>query len=98
MLRVLAILLGALLSGGTALAVGTVLFRKLRVQADRGEYFALAFLAGSVCFSQVVFVLCCLGLARGEVFVAIGLISVIAAVKAVPETRPPVPALSSVWK
>jgi 4-amino-4-deoxy-L-arabinose transferase-like glycosyltransferase len=100
MQRVIAILFGALLCGGTALAIGTILFWKLRVQTGRGERFALAFVVGSVCFSQVVFILCCIGLARTEVFLAIGLLSAIGAIKVYPKigTRPPSTAMPGVWK
>src|SRR5882762_8764131 len=100
MQRVIAILLGALLCGGTALALGTILFWKLRLQTVRSEYFALAFLVGSVCFSQIIFLLCCAGLAREEVFLAIGLFSAVAAAKVVPriKTCPPLSALPGVWK
>src|SRR5947209_17239122 len=100
MQRVIAILLGALLCGGTALALGTILFWKLRLQVGRGERLALAFVIGSVCFSQVVFLLCCIGLARTEVFLAIGLLSAIAAIRVFPRIRtdPSPPAMSGVWK
>jgi hypothetical protein len=98
--RVITILLGALLCGGTALGLGTILFWKLRLQSGRGEYFAVAFLVGSACFSQVVFLLCCVGLARREVFLAIGLCSAIGAARVVPgiKTRSSFPALPCIWK
>src|SRR5689334_4576285 len=100
MQRVIAILLGALLCGGTVLALGLVLFRKLRLEMGRGEYLALSFVVGSVCFSQLVFLLCCVGVARKEVFLALGVASAFAAAKVVPEigTRQPGPALPSIWK
>jgi hypothetical protein len=100
MQRVIPILLGALLCGGTALALGTILFWKLRLQTGRGEYFALAFLVGSACFSQIVFLLCCAGLARTEIFIPIGVCSVIGAIRVAPgiKTRPSFPPFSRAWK
>ena len=98
--RVIAILLGTLLTGGASLCLGTVLFRKLRIQAERVEYLALAFVVGSACFSQVVFFLCSVGLARQSVFLAIGLLAATAALGLTRriETRPPLPSLSRRWK
>lgn len=98
--RVIAILLGTLLTGGASLCLGTVLFRKLRIQADPVEYLALAFVVGSACFSQVVFFLCSVGLARQSVFLAIGLLAATAALGLTRriETRPPLPSLSRRWK
>lgn len=100
MQRVIAILLGTLLCGGTALALGTILFWKLRIQTSRDEYFALAFLVGSACFSQIVFLLCCTGLARTEIFIAIGVCSAIAAARVAPriKTQQSFPALPRTWK
>ncbi len=98
--RVIAILLGTLLTGGASLCLGTVLFRKLRIQAERVEYLALAFVVGSACFSQVVFFLCSVGLARQSIFLAIGLLAATAALGLTRriETRPPLPSLSRRWK
>src|SRR5262249_4511996 len=43
------------------------------------ECLGLAFLTGAACFSQIVFLLCSIGLARRNVFLAIGLLAAIAA-------------------
>jgi len=77
---VLGILLGALCSGGVSYCFGTFLFRKLNLKLERSEHAALAFVVGSACFSEIVFVLCSLGLARKGVFIAFGLLAGIAIV------------------
>jgi hypothetical protein len=79
MQQVLSILLGALLSGGTSLCLGIILFRKLVIPAERVEYLSLAFVVGSACFSQIIFFLCAIGLARKEVLLVIGLLAGLAA-------------------
>src|ERR1700730_8756785 len=78
--QVLGILLGALCSGGTSICFGTFLFRRLNLELERTEYIALAFVAGSACFSQIIFVLCSIGLARKQVFIALGLLAGIAVI------------------
>ena len=80
MQQVLGILLGALCSGGASYCFGTLLFRRLNLELERTEYIALAFVAGSACFSEIIFVLCSVGLARKEVFVALALLSAIAVI------------------
>jgi hypothetical protein len=72
MWQVIAILSGALLAGGTSLCLGILLFRRFPIKAGRVEFLSLAFVAGSACFSQVVFFLCSVGLARRAVFLGIG--------------------------
>jgi hypothetical protein len=79
MLQVLSILMGTLLCGGTSLCLGIILFRKLVIHAERVEYFSLAFVVGSACFSQIIFFLCAISLARKEVFLAVGLLAGLAA-------------------
>jgi hypothetical protein len=100
MQHVIAILLGALLCGVTSLCLGTILLRKLLIQAERVEYFSLAFVVGSACFSQVVFFLCSISLARKGVFLAIGMLAAIAAVGLTrrTKTRQPFPSLPRRWK
>src|SRR5689334_835341 len=100
MQQVIAIFLGAILSGATSLCLGVILFRKLRIQAERFEYFSLAFVLGSACFSQVVFFLCSISLARKEVFIAIGLLAAVTAVALTRKTHtvPPFPSLPRRWK
>src|SRR5215467_5033509 len=66
---------GVLLSGATSLSLGTILFRRLGIELERIEHVALAFVVGSACFSQIIFFLCSTGLARKNVFFAIGLLA-----------------------
>jgi hypothetical protein len=80
MQQVCGILLGALCSGGVSYCFGTLLLRRLNLKLEQMEYTALAFVAGSACFSEIIFVLCSIGLARKEVFVALGLLAGLAAI------------------
>jgi hypothetical protein len=80
MQQVLGIFLGALCSTGTSFCFGTLLFRRLYLELERAEYIALAFVAGAACYSQLIFILCSIGLARTPVFVALGLFAGIAVV------------------
>uniref|UniRef100_Q01T36 4-amino-4-deoxy-L-arabinose transferase and related glycosyltransferases of PMT family-like protein n=1 Tax=Solibacter usitatus (strain Ellin6076) TaxID=234267 RepID=Q01T36_SOLUE len=80
MQQVLGILLGALISGGASYSLGTLLFRKLNLRLERTEYISLAFVAGSACFSEIIFVLCALGLARKDLFVALALLAALVAI------------------
>ncbi|HZT33042.1 MAG TPA: hypothetical protein VFA33_24350 [Bryobacteraceae bacterium] len=80
MQQVIGILLGVLLSGGTSLALGTLLIRALRIRFERTEEVSLAFVAGSACHSQILFLFCAMHLAREGVFVVIGLAAGTAAV------------------
>jgi hypothetical protein len=82
-MQVIGILLGVLLCGGTSLCLGIYLLRSFLSRTDRIEYFSLAFVVGSACFSQVVFFLCAASLARKGVFVAAGLLAPLAAAFAI---------------
>ena len=73
MQQVLAILLGTLCSGGTSFCLGTLLLRRLNLEFERTEYAALAFVAGSACYSQLIFLLSAISLATPYVFVPMGL-------------------------
>ena len=75
MQQVLAILLGTLCSGGTSLCFGAFLLRRLHLELERTEYAALAFVTGSACYSQLVFLLSAMSLARPYVFIAVGLLA-----------------------
>jgi hypothetical protein len=75
MLQVLGILLGALCSGGTSFCFGLFLLRRLNLKLDRMEHAALAFVTGSACFSELLFLLCATSLARRYVFLSIGLLT-----------------------
>jgi hypothetical protein len=86
MQQVLGILLGALCSGGASYCFGTLLLRRLNLKLERTEYTALAFVLGSACFSEIIFVLCSIGLARKELFVALGLLAGLAVICTRPNT------------
>jgi hypothetical protein len=60
----------------TAWALGTMLLRKLAIALYALEKQLLAFIAGSVCLSAIVFALCAVGLARKGVFLALGLLAI----------------------
>ena len=75
MRQAIAILLGALCSGGTSFCFGAFLFRRLNLKLDRTEHLALAFVVGSACYSQVVFLLCAISLAKPAVFICLGLLA-----------------------
>src|SRR6516225_9454050 len=75
MQQVLAILLGTLCSGGTSLCFGAFLLRRLHLDLERTEYAALAFVTGSACYSQLVFLLSATSLARTYVFITVGLLA-----------------------
>ncbi len=80
MQEVTGILAGVFLSGAACLCVGLLLFQRLAIRLERLEYFALAFVAGAACFSQILFVLAAAHLARRSVFIALGVVAIAAAV------------------
>ena len=80
MRQVLGILVGVLCSGVAAYSFGMCLFRSLNLKLERTESIALAFVTGAACFSEIIFVLCSIGLARKEVFVALALLATVAAI------------------
>jgi hypothetical protein len=69
------ILAGVLLSGASCLCAGMLLLNRLSLRLGRLEYLSLAFVAGSACFSQVVFALSSIHAARSSVFVVLALIA-----------------------
>lgn len=71
MQEVIGILAGALLSGSASLCIGVLLFRRLGLKLGRAEYISLAFVAGSACFSQIIFLFASIHLARKAVFIGI---------------------------
>ena len=81
MKAVVYILFGFLFTCATSLALGGLLFRLLAIRLRRGEEKLLAFVTGSAILSGVIFLLCCTGLARKGVFLAIGLIAIAAAIR-----------------
>ena len=88
--EVTSVLAGAWLSGGASLCIGLILFRRLGIQLERTESLCLAFVAGSACFSQMIFLLSTLHLARNGVFIGIALI--VAAATAAGRGSMPAPA------
>ncbi len=77
---VVGILLGTICSGGGSLCLGACVFRRLNLRFERIEHLGLALVVGAACFSQIVFFLCSLGVARRNAFLAIALLSAIFAV------------------
>lgn len=75
MLQVFGILLGALCSGGTSFCFGLFVLRRLNLELGRLEHVALAFITGAACFSELVFLLCAISLARPYVFISVGLLA-----------------------
>jgi hypothetical protein len=73
MQAIIGILAGVVLTGGAALCIGLILFRRLGIQLERIEYFSLAFVAGAACFSQIIFFLSSIHLARKGAFIVIAL-------------------------
>ena len=73
---VMAILLGAFLTLITAWSLGRLLLRTLRASLCRLEEDLLAVLAGSACLSGLVFLLCCIHLAREGVFAVLCVASI----------------------
>jgi hypothetical protein len=69
------ILAGVLLSGASCLCAGMLLLRRLSLRLGRLEYLSLAFVAGSACFSQIVFALSSIHAARSSVFVVVALLT-----------------------
>ena len=71
MQEVIGTLAGVFLSGFVSLCIGLVLFQRLALKLERTEYLSLAFVAGSACFSEIIFVLSSIHLARTSAFIAI---------------------------
>lgn len=74
MQQVIGVFAGVLLSGAASLCVGLLLFQWLKLQLERTEHIALAFVCGSACFSQMIFVLASIHLARRSVFILLALL------------------------
>lgn len=75
MQELIGIFSGVLLSGIASLCFGLILFRRLSIQLARAESISLAFITGAACFSQAIFVLSSLHLARRASFIAIALLA-----------------------
>ncbi len=74
------ILFGAGLTVAVSLALGLILFRRLQIRLARGEENWLALVTGSALLSAIVFMLCCLHLARRGVFLGLGLTAIAGAI------------------
>ena len=72
---VIGILAGVFLSGAASLCLGLILFRRFAIQLERTEYLSLAFVTGSACFSEIIFGLSSIHLARKSAFIAIALLA-----------------------
>lgn len=75
MYEVISILAGVLLSGAASICIGVVLFRRLGIELERTEYLCLAFVVGAACFSETIFALASVHLARKGAFIAIALLA-----------------------
>src|SRR5579871_4396052 len=71
MQAVIGMLAGVLFIGAASLCIGLIVFRRLAIQLERIESFSLAFVVGSACFSQVIFVLASIHLLRASALIAI---------------------------
>jgi hypothetical protein len=79
MQEVIGVLSGAFLSGLASLSIGMILFRRLSIELARAESISLAFVAGAACFSQAIFALSSIHLARKGPFIALALLAAAAA-------------------
>jgi hypothetical protein len=70
------ILFGSLFTAGTSWALGALLFHVLAIRLKRLEERLLEFVVGSGLLSGVVFVLCCVRMARKGVFLALGVAAI----------------------
>ena len=73
MIRVLAILFGALFTVATAWALGAILFRKLALVVEAWEERLLEFVVGSALLSGMVFVLCAARVVHRGVLLILGI-------------------------
>lgn len=75
------ILFGAGFTVATAWAIGTLLIRRLRLAFYKFEAGLLAFIIGSACLSEIMFVLSSVHLVRKWVLLLLGLVAIVAAVR-----------------
>jgi 4-amino-4-deoxy-L-arabinose transferase-like glycosyltransferase len=94
------ILFGAAFTVLTAVAMGRLLFAGLKLRFRRVEETLLAFVAGSVCLSAVVFALASIHLVYKGVFLAVGLAAIGGAawLRLWRERGEPLPALPRFWR
>lgn len=72
---VIGMLGGVFLSGAVSLCLGLILFRWFRIQLERRESLCLGFVAGSACFSHVIFMLSSIHQARRGAFIGVALLA-----------------------
>jgi len=68
------ILFGAAFTVAVSLAAGRLLLRSLSIRLYRQEEHPLAFVTGAACLSLLTFLLCAVGAARKNIFLAAGLV------------------------
>jgi hypothetical protein len=94
------ILFGAGFTVATCLALGLLLFGALGIRLKRLEHELLAGVTGSALLSTLVFLLCCVGLARRPVFLAAGTLAIAFAAwrnRRRLNAREPLPRLPRFW-
>jgi hypothetical protein len=98
--QALKILFGGLFTFLTAVALGKLLLRGLKLRFYRTEETLLAYMAGSACLSGIVFVLTAAQLARTGVFLAVGVLAIGLALRRglLRDVGEPLPALPPFWK
>ena len=72
--QAISILFGAAFTAAVSLAAGRLLLRSLSIRLYRQEEHPLAFVTGAACLSLLTFLLCAVGAARKNVFLAAGLV------------------------
>jgi hypothetical protein len=99
---VLWIFLGWLACVSTAVVLGLLLFRLLRVSLQRLESLCLGFVAGSAVLSCLVFAIAALGIARKGVFLTLAVVTVAGAICfrrwLLPPAAPPASRIPIEWK
>jgi hypothetical protein len=99
-MRLIYALLGATVTLATAEALGTLIIRKLSLSLYRLEERLLAIVLGSACLSAIVFALCTVELARKGMYLVLGLLVIISAVRsgAYHAQRKPFSASHRIWE
>src|SRR5438128_10011108 len=95
---VLYILFGAGLTIAASTAAGSVLLGRMNLPLDRAEHSVFSFLLGSALLSLIVFLLCTAGLARKGVFLAVGVLLLVAGYRSRPVPPPSLTRLPAIWK
>ena len=95
---VLYILFGAGLTIAVSIAAGRLLLGRTKLPLDRAEHHVFSFLLGSALLSLIVFLLCTAGLARKGVFLAVGVLLLVAGYRSRPVLAPSLMRLSAIWK